>query len=278
MQIVDTALLIPIHTPHYPYIYDLIKKLKANNIYIDIFLVFSNHIDYKLFEMKKNIKPLIITGPLNFDSIVTFKKYYGLKQLIHSTYDYIICCDSEIDIIPENCNSENITEKLNAIFGNKKIYAGEAYTDTNKISADLFYGEEYTRLQKITNNFNYFFWWSDVPVYKRIHLEPFFNMIKYNSLELSHTNLEYNITYNHFDYIIYQYYLILTEGFEIVNTTPITNIKWSLEGLNTTDMEIFDKLQKEQYGFGWVTNVLYEANKEFLTKSGTFLIYHLDRS
>ena len=142
----------------------------------------------------------------------------------------------------------------------------------------MFYGEEYTRLQKITNNFNYFFWWSDVPVYKRIHLEPFFNMIKYNSLELSHTNLEYNITYNHFDYIIYQYYLILTEGFEIVNTTPITNIKWSLEGLNTTDMEIFDKLQKEQYGFGWVTNVLYEANKEFLTKSGTFLIYHLDRS
>ena len=81
----------------------------------------------------------------------------------------------------------------------------------------------------------------------------------------------------HFDYIIYQYYLILYDGFEIINTTPITNDKWSLEVLSTTDIGILNKLVDIKYGFSWNTKKMYELNKQFIDSQKGFLIYHLDR-
>ena len=62
-------------------------------------------------------------------------------------------------------------------------------------------------LKNITKNFTMYFWWSDLPVYRTSDIIPFFNMINYE-----------NILWEHFDYIIYQYYLILYDEFEIFNT------------------------------------------------------------
>ena len=42
MKIDNIAFLIPVHPPHYHYIYNLINKCKNNDIEVDIFLVFSN--------------------------------------------------------------------------------------------------------------------------------------------------------------------------------------------------------------------------------------------
>ena len=42
------------------------------------------------------------------DNIVIYKKFTGLNKLIDSKYDYFIVCDSEIDVILENFNYENI--------------------------------------------------------------------------------------------------------------------------------------------------------------------------
>jgi hypothetical protein len=87
-----------------------------------------------------------------------------------------------------------------------------------------------------------------------------------------------SITYFHFDYIIYQYYLVLFHNFIIINTTPITNTHWSLEGLNTSDKAILYKLLEIGYDFSWNTNMLYtlDDNKSFIESHKGFIIYHLD--
>jgi len=268
-MIKNTAFLIPIYPPHYQYIYNLINKLKVNDIKIDIYLVFSNNSDYNEFNMKTEILPIIMNETTQSKSIVVYKKFFGLKQLANTKYDYIISCDSEIDIIPNNFTNENINKKIEQIFYNKKIYAGDTtgiwVTKITKTSAELF-PEKYEYLKDITKDFSLYFWWSDLPVYRRSDINEFFNMINYD-----------NIIWEHFDYIIYQYYLILFHNFEIINTTPITDIKWSLEGLNTNNINILNKLLDIKYGFSWNSNIFYNNNKTFFESQGGFLIYHIDR-
>jgi hypothetical protein len=272
MKIDNIAFLIPIHTPHYHYMYKLLKKIKNNDIEIDIFLIFSNTTDYNNFLMKNEIKPIICDNSITVTrSIVTFKKFYGLKQLINSKYDYIICCDSEIDILCSNFTNENINNKIRNIFNTKKIYAGdtsgiEVARLITQTSANLF-PDKHDFLKNITNNFTLYFWWSDLPVYRTTDIAQFLNMINYT-----------NINWYHFDYIIYQYYLILYHGFEIVNTTPITNLNWSFETLDRiSDINILKKLVDINYGFSWSTKKNYEQNKNFIESQKGFLIYHLDR-
>jgi hypothetical protein len=270
MKIDNIAFLIPIHPPHYHFMYNLINKCRNNNIEVDIFLVFSNNTDYDNFNMKNEIKP-IICDSCNTKSITTYKKFFGLNQLANSKYDYIICCDSEVDILCHNFTNEVVNNKIQNIFNNKKIYAGDSsgvwVTRIIETSANLFPKKKYDFLRNITKNFTMYFWWSDLPVYRRADITPFFNMM--NSYD--------NIIWEHFDYIIYQYYLIIYHKFEIINTTPITNISWSLENLDTDNIDILNKLADINYGFSWNTKKMYELNKNFIESQKGFLIYHLDR-
>jgi hypothetical protein len=263
------AFLIPSHPPHYHYIYNLVNNLTKYDIKVDIYLVFSNMEDYNKFTMKNEIKP-IICDSYKTNSIITYKKFFGLKHLANSKYDHIICCDSEIDIISKNFNNSNINNKLRDIFNNKYIYAGYSndpvLIEINKKSANMFQ-EKYDYLKDITNNFSLYFWYSDLPVYRKEDILPFLNMINYE-----------NLIWEHFDYILYQYYLILYHRFQIVNTTPITKLNFSFERLNTNDINILQKLLDIKYGFGWVNKQMYDLNKDFLESHKTFLIYNLDRS
>jgi len=244
-------------------------KLRDNHIHIDIHLVFSNREDYNVFTLKNEIHPIILE-PFETKSIVTYKKFVGLKHLADSKYDYIICCDSEIDIICENFTSENINNKIENIFDNKKIYAGNIggshFRCIPEGCANMF-PERYEDLKYITNDFTLYFWWSDLPVYRRGDLIPFFNMINYD-----------NILWEHFDCIIYQYYLILFHNFQIIDTTPITKINWCLEELYTDNIETLTSLIEIKYGFSWNTQKFYNLNKEFVKSQKGFLMYHLDRS
>jgi len=268
MKVFNVAFLIPIHPPHYHFMYNLLNKCRNNDIEVDIFLVFSNTTDYDNFNMKNEIKP-IICDSLKTKSIVTYKKFFGLKQLANSKYDYIICCDSEIDIVSDNFTNDVINSKIQNIFNNKKIYAGDTtgnwVTRITETSANIF-PDQIDMLKNITKDFTLFFWWSDLPVYRRADIIPFFNMINYE-----------DIIWEHFDYIIYQYYLIICHGFEIINTTPITNVNYSLEMLYINDIDILNKLVDIKYGFSWNSERMYRLNKSFIDSQKGFLIYHLDR-
>ena len=266
MLIDNVALLIPCHPPHYQFIYNLINKLNNNNIIIDIFIVFSNTHDHMLFEMKDAIN-FIIAPRFNTLYMITYKKFVGLKYLENSKYDYIICCDSEIDIIPNHFTSENINNKINQIFTNKKIYAGSISAEyQHKVTQSCAYvlKHHFETIRNKTDNFSLYYWWSDLPVYRRIDISPFLSMIDYSII-------------NNFDYMIYQNYLLIYDGFEIIPTTHITNLYHSLEFLNTTDENIFQQLLNIGYGFSWNNNMIYTQNKEFVDNQNGFIVYHLDR-
>ena len=300
MKIENTAFLIPIHPPKYHYMYDLLNKINANDIQIDIYLIFSNISDYDIFTMKSEILPIILPEPAientfvkyerqngilrrkthvtyqtNFgliNSVITYKKFFGLKKLADSKYEYIICCDSEIDILCNNFTNENINHKIKQIFDNKKIYAGycddEHLIEITQKSAEPFV-DKYKYLKHLTNDFTLYFWYSDLPVYRRSDIKPFFNIVTQDKIDSLH--------YIQFDYLIYQYYLMLFHGFEIINTTSITNIKWSLEMLYTDDITILNKLLDIQYGFSLNTGRFYRLNRNFVESQKGFLVYDLDR-
>ena len=275
----DIAFIIPIHPPHYHYLYALLDKLKANNITIDIFLVFSTEDDYNAFEMKKEIQPIMINTEINKMSIVTFKKFFGLNYLMHSKYDYIICCDAEIDIVAKNFTAENIREKITNIFNNKIIYAGHLnkrvdISNINKKCATLF-EDHYYELADRTDDFMLYSWFGDIPVYRRTDLQDFFRTIRYNEIK-------YKIIYEHYDHNIYQYYLIIKYGFTIINISSITGVNWSMEGVYITDnnigayKDILNGLSNIKYGFGFTNRILYERNTQYIESKGVFIICHLD--
>ena len=272
------ALCIPIHPKHYNYIYNLIDLTNQNHdnnidIYnIDIFLIFSNEKHYNSFNKKDFIKKIILPPNTHSPFIVTYKKFYCLEILKNEEkYDYFIVCDAEITIIPENFNRNNILNKINKIYQNKLIYAGvpnrRHIERIIKESASIFVNnEDVNKLKNITNNFKLYYWWSDLPIYKREHLTDFFSKICYD-----------NIIWHHFDHIIYLNYLILYHNFNILNISDLIKCHWSLESYNTKDEKHLSILKNNNYGFSWVTPQFFYNYKDYLLKEGCFLLYHLDR-
>lgn len=271
----DIALLIPTHPPHYPYIYALLNKFKEYQISMTVHLVFSSEADLDSFTMKDVIVPIVIKGPIQHASIITFKKFYGLKELIHSNYDYILCCDSEIDILPEYFTHDNIYGKLERIFQKKQIYASDAVgrdptgrwiTQITNRCAQLF-PTAFNQLAELTNDFEYYFWWSDIPVYRRSDLADFFS--KFDDSRLVHY---------HFDHMIYQMYLVLYHDFKFVNINTITKLGWSLEKLYRYDKDVFQNLTDLGYEFSWITKKLALCMPDdALRIYKPYMIYHLDR-
>jgi hypothetical protein len=270
MKINNVSLLIPIHPPHFNYIYHLLDTFIKNDIVIDTYLIFSSEHDYQLFTMKSHIKPIIVDEPMNHNCIAVFKKMYGLQKLINEENEYIVCVDSEIQIIPENF--KNINNKINDIFTNLKVYAGDTSDNNdirtiNTVSATLF-PNDYAKLKELTNNFNLYCFWSDLPVYKKSHLPDFFDYIKYNENKLK-------LIYHHFEDVIYKYYLVLKHNFYFENITPYTNIYWSLERLETNDINVLNHLYNKGYGFSYITMKSFRMTN--YCNNHALIIYHLDR-
>jgi len=261
------ALIIPIHPPHYHYIYSFIELLEQHDIQIDLYLVFSNKDHYNQFCQKTKIKEIIIPENITTGNIVTYKKFFTLGLLKdNKSYDYFIVCDAEIKIIPENFTESNILNKINSIFENKTVYSGEqtCFLNITKLSAELICNDN--RLIDKTNNYKLYYWWSDLPVYKREHLDDFFSKIDYS-----------NINWNHFDHKIYLNYLILYHDFYLLNVTQLIGHKWSLESYNGDNIEDLIKLKSNNYGFSFIIPKLFLKHREFLMNEGSFLLYHLDR-
>jgi len=274
----SVGLIIPIHPKHYNFIYNLIDLTNQNpENNIDIFLIFSNENDYNIFSKKDFIKKIILP-PTNTSSIITYKKFYALETLKNEAkYDYFIVCDAEISIIPENFNRTNILNKINKIYQNKLIYAGingavekimkDVASIIIKDSASIFINNnDVNELKNITNNFQLYYWWSDLPVYKREHLTDFFSKICCD-----------NLTWHQFDHKIYLNYLILYHKFNILNLSNLINLNWSLECYNTNNKEDLSILKNNNYGFSWATPNFFNDNKDYLMKEGCCLLYHLDK-
>ena len=273
----NICIIIPLCPQVYNYIQILLEKIEIINKVCDIIIVFSNIEEYEEFAYKDKIKKVIIPDNTVTGNIVTFKKFYALK-LLKNLYSYYIVCDSEIDIINENFTKSNINNKINMIFKNKYIYTGvlKVYSKITKYSCKIFNNQNYIKkLKKITSNYRYYYWWSDLPVYKGEHLEHFFSIINFD-----------NINFYHFDHKIYLNYLLLFHKFQFINLTKIINLRWSLESfrvqngfnnLQIVSIEHLKILKKNYYTFSWVCPELLIKHELFLIQNGSFLIYHIDR-
>ena len=231
-------------------------------------MVFLNENDYNKFKNKEYFKKIILPSKWEAQQIITFKKFYALKEL-QNTYLYYIVCDSEIDIIDENFTYENIIEKINKFYNNKKIFSGE-FEDNKwgitKTSSNIFKTEyDKNKLKDLTNNYKLFYWWSDLPVFKGSHLNDFFDKINSEFPKML------------FDHKVYLNYLVLYHNFKFVNITPLIGRKWSLENYNDNDINNIIKLNEESYTFSWIIRPFFKNHKEYLIKNGSFLLYHLDR-
>ena len=272
MNITKVAFIIPVHPPHYQFIYDLLLKLKKYNIRIDIFLIFSSQEDYEVFAVKDGLK-YFIGQNLNSAAIINSKKFYALQQLMNSAYDYFIVCDAEIDIIPENFTAANILQKIEGIFASRRLYGGEVYGFTTlepimQACGSAFSDWDNSLIFDKTDGFGLYTWWSDLPVYKREHLPDFFSRI----VDLS------GVTWKHFDHLLYQYYLIANHGFGIINITQATGVRWSLEYLYTGNLGQLEALRATGFGFGWLGKKTFSLATDYYMKQGTFLLNHLDRA
>lgn len=264
----NVCLLIPVHPPYYTLMYNLINKLKDNNIHIDIYCIFSNKNDYDTFTMKSMVKEIIPESVPDDRSIIEYKRLYGLKQMLNTKYDYIISCVAETDIVPENFTKDNITKKLNEIFTNKKLYGVNMpqFKDIMSACANVFSGEDYKRLETETNNLTRYTYFYDVPVYKREHIQSFLDKIKYDTLKLSWYN---------FDNLMYDYYLVTTQNFKIVDVSQFA--KDDGHGIYTDTVENFNKLKATGFGFSNAGNKFWKLMRPNLIEEKTFILINSDR-
>jgi hypothetical protein len=267
-KITQIALIIPVHPRHYNILYNFIE-----NIYniIDIYCIFYDIGDYYMFKEKNKIKHIILPKNTTLQSIVTVKKFYGLKYLMYSSYDYFITLDAESLAISNNFTVSNMINKINSIYNNKIIYGNKTndnfFINIMKTSSNVYNNTKQEILKKETDNFTIYTWWSDLPVYKKEYLNHFFNNINYN-----------NIVTEHFDYIIYQYYLILYHNFKIVNTN--TKLIVLYPPFTTTENEInqLNELKKLKFGFSFIPYPIYIRHSAYFNQQGTFLVINLDRT
>ena len=264
------AFVIPIHQPHFKFIYDF---LKSNSNTFDVYLIFSSFDEYKLFEMKSSINAIIF-DKLETKGIVTYKKWEGLIKIKDFNYEYFIVCDSEIEIKPEYFNPQNVYSKLTHFFNTKKIFGGIVDQigpiSINEQCISIFNDEDKVKLKKLTYNGRLYCWWSDIPVYKKSTLNHFFSIV-------NHYNPKLN--WGHFDNLIYSFYLVLYHNFKFVNLTDEIGLNFSLEVFYTDDINKLNKLKKLGYGFNWAIKkqISNPKVKYFYDNNKTFLIYHLDR-
>ena len=122
-------------------------------------------------------------------------------------------------------------------------------------------------IKQKTDNLNLYTWWSDLPVYKREHLPDFFSRL---------TDIS-QITYFHFDHLLYSYYLLANHDFKVVNITPLTGVHHSLEYLYTDEAGQLGALRATGFGFGWLSRKTFEFAPNYYLKQGTFMLNHLNR-
>jgi len=270
------ALIIPCYPNHYKFIYNLIFQLEKIESKVPLYIVFTSLDDYNLFEKKSRIRQIIIPENIRVRNYPTYKKFFALNELKYNEdHDYFIVCDSEIQIIEENFTCDIIKSICDTIFKNKLLYGGRVNNLLTRSimqeSANLLKNDVYTHIiREHTKDYSMYIWWSDLPIYKRDTLNEFFSLINYDNLPP-----EYYVQ-NHFDHLVYSYYLILFHDFKICDTSLCMNNKWSLESYIPRHEGDLKYLQNVGYTFSWVVQKFYNNYIEFLNGK-TILIYHLDR-
>jgi len=280
----NIGFIIPTYPPHYNFL-NFLNSL--NDINFDIILILSFKSDYNellQYNYKKIYKTIVLENYLtisdinlfiNKQIIITFKKYFALN-LLKNDYTYCATIDSEIEFV----NTKNIFEKFEKYCSNKKIisslintndYRHELIKNINTNSAIFFENTKYyENLKEVTKNFNFYFWFSDIPIYNMSYITDFFYFIGFNNLNNFCDKLNWYI----FDYIPYVYFIILFKDYKIVNIKDYgLTREWSLESMPFKTYK--NVINNINYKPLWLIQNTYDENKEDIDiANDIILIYH----
>jgi len=283
----NIAFLIPVYPPHYNYL-DFLNILDKP-VDFDIVLILSyksdllelQKLDYKNYNtivLEDYFSESFIGLMINKNIIITFKKYFALKKL-QSTYIYCAVVDCEIEFV----NVKNVYNKFNTFIENKKIIGSvvknerkNAANIINTLSSVYFKNNEevYNKLIILTNNFDFYFWFSDIPIYDMSIMNEFFDFIHFNDDYEEFIN---NLNWHIFDYIPYVYFVVLFKNYSFVNINDFgLHVNWSLESM---PIETYNNVIKYvEYHPLWVIHNTYLENKknEFIMND-IIITYHKDR-
>ena len=263
-------ILIPFHLPKMKYLKNLILSFQNNIDYIDFFLIFTNDKEYQITRKNislKKINILILPNNINHKSLFnkniypTFKKFFALEKTINKNR-FSICIDSECVFL----NLDNIFEVCKNYCCKKKVY-GSTNLENLKINKCSFnFLKNFMNIPKNNLDLEIYHWFSNIPIYDNQIAARFLQDIKFND----YNNIIDKLIWDAFDYNIYIYYCCLFENYEIVNLNNLGfKLNWSLEC--NTDLEVFDKLEKEGIDISWRFWRYPKLNYDIK------ILYHLDR-
>jgi hypothetical protein len=273
------AIVIPIHPKHYDnYGKSIVEQLSNEDCDADLYFVFSNQQDKNNFKHgNSKTKSIVLTDYLSGElmgmvrkkkSWVSVKKLIGLREL-YLNYEYITCIDSEVLFLKKN----NFYEMMKNVDEKRKILVSEINAKKRETLKNIIKGSSITqdvgcveKIKKMTNNYNYYSWWNNVPVYSCGDLGNYFNFIGLNRIR----NFIKRINWFFFENISYNYYCVLNRNFEIVVDKRIDN---SIESTNST---IIEDIDKNVLKLSWVPNKAFKQNNDYYKNNDFYIVYHLD--
>lgn len=274
------AFIIPVYPGDYKYLEE-IRNLPSNREY-DIVLVLTYHSDKSTLNTKNIDVVLVLEDFVSPEqmNVISSKKLYAIAKTyfaikaLSGKYTYFACVDCEVKF--KNCRSvfAKIAKRYqdNSIVGctlNNTADHEDAYecaTTINRHSAQYFSDDERNTLSRLTNDFSFYSWFSDIPIYRSSTAIDFLNHIEFNDIDrwLERTTVN-------FHWIPYSYYRILYEGARILDMKTRGILReWSLECM---PIETYKKVCAAGFVPLWVVNRIYDSSM-----ANCVLTYHCDRN
>lgn len=265
----NACFLVPIHPPKFNYGIQFLTSY--NQLYEDdhVFLVFTTNEEKE--EFKKLAGDLryrsIVCGPLSGNSPTTEKKFLGLNIVFRDTdFENVGVVDIDSEFI-QHVDYSDLFEKYNKrgiIYGNKYDYAPKPI-----IMSPLKFFNPYDqgRLHEITRDFSVYFWFNDLPVYNKRHFQGFMKHINFHERSRE-------LVWFDFDFIIYGYYLLLTNAFRLeilmLDNKPLNAI--FIEDQHRIPANDFERV------FEICKPMWVQSNVDPRLMGQTFMHVHVDRS
>ena len=248
-----------------------------------LFIVFSNEEEKNAFEEKASdliYRPVVCTEKLiEQRKPITQKKIFGARWVFDNTdFDYLAMIDVD-SVFTDYKNYDELFKNVVSknTFRVSKVMNHGVNELVGKATASRFFNDlDYQKISFATDNFTYYTWFNEIPIYDRARFYNFLSYINYN-------NIVDKLEYTNFDYIMFFYYLIVKDDCKIekisVDGTEAPTIKSGSFAEAPQDFsESFYKNALKKYKPMWVRKLPsdWEPLQEDEMKN-IFILLHTDR-
>lgn len=277
--------VVPTYYGHFEHAYRLRDSFSRFDLNSDLMFVLSNAEECVKFEEKNTKKCFLLDDfPRGVDhrGIITVKKLQGVGVATELGYEYAIVLDCE-SIFTRSFNAYEVSKHLS---NEKTVYSSltnhGVLIDINRKAADFFTDEEKEKLKEITSDFREYFWFNNLAFYDLSNYKKFIEKMYGDNYK----NFYSRMSSAHFDHIIYIYYCLLYEGYQIVNLNKRIDLPlkpfcdFHLGALES----IGDRSTRDIVSNEWAQKIIAETNPFWmpygtpLTSPVSFILFHEDRA